>query len=127
MILVDSDVLIANLRGVDAARTWLHQARQQSRRLAASVVVIAEVTGGMRSPQRREVTRLLDSLRAVPVSEAIAYRAGQFQRSYRRSHANIGIADYLIAATADVHGLELATLNVKHFPMFDQLRPPFDC
>ena len=39
--------------------------------------------------------------------------------------AAIGLADYLVAATADLHGLPLATLNVKHFPMFDDLRAPF--
>jgi len=32
----------------------------------------------------------------------------------------------VIAATAAVHGLELATLNTKHFPMIPDLRPPFD-
>jgi predicted nucleic acid-binding protein len=46
-------------------------------------------------------------------------------RRHRRSHAAIGVADYLIAATADTEGLELATLNVKHFPMFPGLRAPF--
>ena len=46
-------------------------------------------------------------------------------RQFRRSHAGIGPGDYLIAATADVQGFELATLNVKRFPMFKGLRPPF--
>jgi predicted nucleic acid-binding protein len=47
-------------------------------------------------------------------------------RQYRRSHANISLGDYLIAATADVQGLTLASLNVRHFPMFETLEPPFD-
>lgn len=46
-------------------------------------------------------------------------------RRYRRSHNRIGLGDYLIAATADVQDLQLATLNVWHFPMFEQLKPPF--
>ncbi|MBV8928306.1 MAG: VapC toxin family PIN domain ribonuclease, partial [Mycobacteriaceae bacterium] len=37
----------------------------------------------------------------------------------------IGLGDYLVAATADVKGLELATLNVRHFPMYENLQPPF--
>lgn len=92
---------------------------------AKCVVSIAELTGGMRSAERREVWRLLASLRAEPVTEPVARRAGEFMRQYRRSHSGIGIADYLIAATADVRGLWLATLNVRHFPMFPELRPPF--
>jgi predicted nucleic acid-binding protein len=47
-------------------------------------------------------------------------------RTYRRSHNGIGIADYLIAGTADIRGLQLATLNVRHFPMFEDLKAPFE-
>ncbi|MGH3907510.1 MAG: type II toxin-antitoxin system VapC family toxin [Pseudonocardiaceae bacterium] len=125
MILVDTDVLIANLRGIAAARDWLRVARARTGRLAVSVVTNAEIIGGMRSPERREVTRLLNSLRPLPVTDMIAHRAGELRLQYRRSHAAIGLVDYVIAATAQVHGLELATLNTKHFPMFDDLKPPF--
>lgn len=125
MILVDTDVLIANLRGIDAARDWLRHTRTQAGRLAVSVVTNAEIVGGMRSPERREVTRLLNSLRPIPVTDMIAHRAGELRRRYRRSHSAIGLVDYLIAATALVHGLELATLNIKHFPMFADLERPF--
>jgi len=125
VILVDTDVLIANLRGIDAARDWLAHTRIRAGRLAVSVVTNAEIIGGMRSPERREVTRLLNSVRPLPVTDMIAHRAGELRRHYRRSHAAIGLVDYLIAATALVHGLELATLNIKHFPMFADLKPPF--
>lgn len=47
-------------------------------------------------------------------------------REYRRGHNEIGIADYLVAGTADFRGLQLATLNVRHFPMFDGLTAPFE-
>ena len=124
MILVDSDVLIAHLRGVDPARDWLTGARRRGQ-IAISVVSVAELVGGMRSVERREVWRLLASFRAEPATEIIARRAGDMMRRYRRSHTGIGLGDYLIAATADVKGLELATLNVRHFPMFKDLQPAF--
>ena len=75
----------------------------------------------MRSGEHLEVTRLLGSLQPMPVDASVAWRAGEF----RRSHTAIGTAGYLIAACADVHGCELATLNVRHFPMFEGLEPPF--
>jgi predicted nucleic acid-binding protein len=123
--LVDSDILIAHLRGVTAARDWLEAARRESGPLAISAVSIAEVAGGMRSGERREVNRLLAAMRRVPLSESVAWRAAGFMRTYRRSRQGIGLGDYLIAGTADVEGLELATLNVKHFPMFPGLEKPF--
>ena len=125
MILLDTDVLIANLRGIEAARDWLRHTRTQAGRLAVSVLTNAEIVGGMRSGERREVTRLLNSFRPLPVTDMIAHRAGELRRRYRRSHAAIGVVNYLIAATALVHGLELATLNTEHFPMFADLEPPF--
>ncbi len=126
MKLVDSDILIAHLRGVTAAREWLEAARCEAGPLAISAISIAEVAGGMRSAERREVNRLLAAMRRVPVGESIAWRAAGFMRTYRRSHQGIGLGDYLIAGTAEVEGLELATLNVKHFPMFPGLEKPFE-
>ena len=52
---------------------------------------------------------------------AIAARAGVFVRLYGGSHS-IDDPDAIIAATAEHHGLRLATLNVKHFPMFPKLK-----
>jgi predicted nucleic acid-binding protein len=123
--LVDSDILIAHLRGVPAARGWLETTRRETGPLGISAISITEVAGGMRSGERREVNRLLATMRQFPVTESIAWRAAGFMRTYRRSHQGIGLGDYLIAGTADVAGLELATLNVRHFPMFDGLEPPF--
>ena len=80
----------------------------------------------MRSGERQDVWRLLAGLQVEPVTDVIACRAGELRRVHRRSHAAIGIVDYLIAATADVRRLELATLDVRHFPMFAGLVPPFE-
>jgi hypothetical protein len=103
----------------------MQDARRRTGRLGASVVTIVEVAGGKRSGERREVTRLLSSLQSFAVTERIAWRAAEDARTYRRSHSGIGLGDYLIAATAQVQGLELATLNVKHYPMFPGLAAPF--
>ena len=125
MILVDSDVLIAHLRGVEAAKEWLLRARRDTGRLATSAVCVAEVAGGMRSAERREAVRLLSSLDVFAVSRQAGWHAAQFMRRYRRSHTGIGLGDYLIAATVATEGLQLATLNTKHFPMLDDLELPF--
>jgi predicted nucleic acid-binding protein len=125
MILVDSDVLIAHLRGVEAARAWLTRARRAHGQLAVSVVTIVEVGGGARSNERKPVQRLLSSMRAIPITEPIAWRAGELMLHFRPSHRAIGLGDYLIAASAELEGLELATLNVKHFPGFSGLTAPF--
>lgn len=125
MILIDSDVLIEHLRGNKDARDWLVQARRTSGPLAISVISLTEIAGGMRSPERREVIRLLGSMQRFEVTEQVAWRAATLMREYRRSNSGIGLGDYLIAATALTEGLELATLNVRHYPMLPALNRPF--
>jgi predicted nucleic acid-binding protein len=124
VILVDSDVLIEHLRGKAPARDWLVQARQSSGPLAISVVSLTEVAGGLRSPELREIMRLLGSMQRFEVTEQVARRAATLMHEYRRSHSGIGLGDYLITATALTEGLELATLNIRHYPMFPQLARP---
>jgi len=125
VILVDSDVLIAHLRGEVGARDWMLQARRATGPLATSVVSVVEVVGGMRSLERQQVGRLFASLRTFSANDRIAWRAAELIRTHRRSHVGIGLGDYLVAATAQIEGCELATLNVGHFPMFPRLQPPF--
>lgn len=79
----------------------------------------------MPSAERSAVARLLSALEVEAVDELVARRAGELMRRYRRSRSEIGLGDYLIAATAQMLGADLATLNVRHFPMFRGLRAPF--
>jgi predicted nucleic acid-binding protein len=59
------------------------------------------------------------------VDESIARRAGELGRRYRRSHHGLATADLIIGASALELGLELATLNVRHFPMVPGLAAPY--
>ena len=124
LTVIDSDILISHIRGHSGATEWLLEARQQGP-LHISIMSIVEITGGMRSAERGQVRGLLAALHAQPVTEAIARRAGEHMRTYRASHQGISASDYVIAATAESSDARLATLNVKHFPMFAGLRPPF--
>ena len=123
-MLFDTSVLIAHLRG-DIRATELLLSVPMAQRLA-SVLARVEIEGGMRSGKRASVAGLLDGLRLVPVTDSIARRAGEHLRRYRRSHSGIDLVDYVIAATAEAHDVPLKTLNIRHFPMFPGLTPPFD-
>lgn len=123
MILFDTSILIAHLRG-DSRATDLLLATPGPER-AASVLARVEIEGGMRTDERRAVAGLFGVLRLLPVTDPIARRAGELLRTYRRSHVGIDLVDYAVAATAELHGARLATLNVKHFPMFEDLTAPW--
>jgi predicted nucleic acid-binding protein len=69
--------------------------------------------------------RLLAGFQWVDVNGDIAERAGELGRRFRRSHPGISSVDLIIAATALELNAELATSNVRHFPMFPGLRPAY--
>jgi predicted nucleic acid-binding protein len=110
------------LRGAESAIAF---ARRLDEPPVCSEITRVEVMRGLRSGERRSTERLLSTLRWVPVDEAIARRAGEIGRRFRRSHHGFGTADLIIAATAQELGLDLATTNVRHFPMISGLVAPY--
>ena len=54
----------------------------------------------------------------------LAKAAGLIKRDYQKSHG-IGLSGAIIAATAISTDADLKTLNVKHYPMFKGLKPPY--
>jgi predicted nucleic acid-binding protein len=120
--LFDTDVLIEHLKGNPRATDLLLEASSAGQ-AACSVLTRFELLAGMRSNERSEIRLLLDSLTNLDASSEVATGAGEWARSYRRSHEGISSIDYLVAATAEVHGADLLTQNVRHFPMFFELEP----
>lgn len=101
-------------------------AQASDRAIVGSVLTRTELLGGMRSAEKARTFALFDAVRWVEVDVPIANRAGELARHFRRSHAAIDIADYVIAATAQCLGAELWTRNIKHFPMFEGLVAPYE-
>lgn len=122
-MLFDTSVLIAHLRGDRNATDLLLRLPMIDR--LASVLARVEIEGGMRSDERTSVAGLIAAMRLVPVTDAIARRAGEHLRRYRRSHQGIDLVDYIVAATAEAYDVPLLTLNVRHFPMFAGLKPAY--
>lgn len=119
MICLDTNVLIDYLRNMEEASGYLEGLQKKP---SASVVTMMELTVGAKSRREEErIAQLENIVLFLPVTLEIARRAGEFVKHYRPSHS-IDDADALIAATAEQHKLPLATLNVKHFPMFPKLK-----
>ena len=121
-VLLDTSIVVDLLRGHGPA---LEYARGLDAQPVCSEVTRVEVLRGVRTGEGRLTDRLLGTLRWVSVDEAVARRAGELGRRWRASHRGLGTIDLMIAATALEHDLEIATLNVRHFPMIDGLRAPY--
>ena len=121
-MLLDTSILVDFMRGKTEAISFVESL---GRAASLSVVSVAELfTGAKRQTEEREIRDLVGDLQVFVVSQPIAERAGAHVKHFAASHS-LALPDALIAATAEHHGLALATLNVKHFPMFKKLRAPY--
>jgi predicted nucleic acid-binding protein len=123
--LVDTTIAVDHLRGIPAAVELLTGLTDAGEDLIASELVRFELSAGVRNKERTALEEFCSALRWVQVTEDVARVAGQLARRYRKSHSGIGAVDYLIAATAIVIDADLLTTNVRHFPMFTKLEPPY--
>lgn len=119
---LDTSVIIDILRGLSAAVGYVERLEDVP---VCSEIARVEVIRGLRSAERMPAERLFQQLRWVAVDEPIARRAGELGRKWRKSHPGISSPDLVVAATAEQLGADLATSNIRHFPMFKSLQPPY--
>jgi predicted nucleic acid-binding protein len=117
-ILLDSDVIIAWLRGSEPYVESIPELLDQGNSLFWTPVSIAEIYAGVRKSEERDVEGLFLIFEAVPTTYSIGVRAGRYLSLYRKSHG-MELGDALIAATASITGVPLWTLNKKHYPPRD--------
>jgi predicted nucleic acid-binding protein len=124
-VVVDTSVLIDQLRGDSRAHAVLQRAAEREERITASVLTRVEVLAGLRPAEETATRSLLDRLEWIEVDEELAEQAGQLANRYLRSYPGVDPVDYVIAATARRLDADLWTRNVKHFPMFEGLTSPY--
>ena len=122
---VDSDVLIDVFRNVAPAIDLLATARRDGADLLSVTPVRTEILRGISPGQQRAVEGFLRYIDWLDVDVELADRAGEMGRIFVRSHQGISVPDLLLAAAAHRVGGELLTRNVRHFPMFPDLRPAY--
>ena len=121
-VLLDTDVLVDFLRGHSDAVAYINA---NADRIMLSVIVTAELYAGVKGDDELKRLDDLTSLFPVlPVTAEVARSGGLYKRDYHRSHGT-GLADAILAATAERQEAGLKTLNIKHFPMLKDLKPPY--
>lgn len=120
--LIDTDVLIDYLRGLPQAVEFL---RSLGGSICFSTITVAEVYCGVKGNDEEEkIKELFVRVPVVPVDLSIAREAGRLVAAYHKSH-KLSLPDALIAASCLQTGASLQTLNVRHYPMFAGLSPPY--
>lgn len=129
--LIDTNAisLLSSGRASPAFLDWLKQ-QQQLDSLYASSITLQEIEKGVvklelvkaGSPVKAKRLRLwLETVmsdfqdRFLPVDFAVALAAGRLEGAMLARGQNVGLADILIAATAQIHDLTVVTANIRDF------------
>ncbi|MCL6642380.1 MAG: type II toxin-antitoxin system VapC family toxin [Candidatus Bipolaricaulota bacterium] len=118
-VIFDTDVLVHYARGERRAADFIRSVPYSLRKI--SVVVYMELLQGARDQRemnilRRDIHRNFSEVLAV--HEAISHQATRLMERHALPHG-LRVADALIAATALVHGFDLATADERHYrPIF---------
>jgi predicted nucleic acid-binding protein len=125
--LIDTPILVDASRSArgstNPAREFLARAAREGE-LWSVTPVRTELRWGVRDDEVASLRSLLDSIFWLDVTTDIADRAGALGQRYGRSHG-LGVVDAIVAAAAEFLSADLATVNVKHFPMFPGLKRPY--
>lgn len=123
LTIVDSNVLIDAIRNRELALRFLEGAADAGT-LWSSVLVRTELWVGSRPGEDDRIADLIGRIMWHDVTASIADQAGRLGAPFRLTH-HIGVVDLVLAATAIELGGTVATLNVRDFPMFPGLQPPY--
>jgi predicted nucleic acid-binding protein len=124
--LLDTNVVSQSTKLIPDPRVVAWLAAIRSAELYLSAISLAEIRFGIQEmdPGRKRSNfehwleldlRQSFAGRILAVDERIAEEAGRLASIGKKDGARPQLADALIAATARMHGLRLATLNHRHF------------
>jgi predicted nucleic acid-binding protein len=120
-LLIDTSILIDNLRGGTVFLDLLDAIEKENALLYLPTVVIFELFSGKSTKQEAievRINTLVNIFERIELTDRIAKRAGEL---YRDINKQLGAPDYIIAATALELHASVVTLNRKHFQHIPQL------
>ncbi len=82
-------------------------------------IVVAEVYAGAFKREYKDIEALFDLCHRVDMDTETGRVAGKFANEYAKAFQGFALEDYVLAATARIHGCPLWTHNRKHYPMRD--------
>ncbi len=117
--LIDSDVLIDFLQGIDAAAAEIDRYDDACYSIISWMEVMISAEN---DAERYAAETLFESMRRIELSAAIARRAVDVRRQLQ-----IRLRDAIVLATADHEGCILVTRNTKDFSRADpRIRVPYE-
>jgi predicted nucleic acid-binding protein len=120
MVIADTNIFIASIRGNEIADTLLMKYQKQ---LGISVISLIELkVGATDKKKKRAVEMVTDIFSVIPLSKYTGEKAIQLVDLYNTPQRRLQMPDALIAATCIEHNAKLLTFNTKDFKFIKGLK-----
>ncbi len=120
-ILLGTSILIDFIRRNNKENTLLVRFTKEGYHLYVSILTHTEIYAGRsvweNTAVRQEAEKLFSGMEIMPLEKGISEKAGEIKAFYATT-----LTDAIIAATALVHDITLATFNVKDFEKIKGIR-----
>jgi len=120
LICIDTSILIEYYRKKNKERSHL-VLLEKSYDFCISVITMLEILVGTNPENKDFWSDFFSKITVLSLNEAEVEKASEIIRDLKKQNKVIGIQDVLIASTAIVNRVKLATLNKKHFSRISDL------
>ena len=124
-VLLDTDTLSALLRNKPVVLTRARAYLAVHRQFTLSLITRYEILRGLKTTNATKQAQIFEQFCArnilLPLTDAVILQAAEIYADLHKRGALIGDADILIAASALVNGLGVATNNERHFQRINSL------
>jgi tRNA(fMet)-specific endonuclease VapC len=128
MLCLDSDFMIALLRGDKEAITKAEQLEEEPRELVSTAINALELfvgivaVDGISGTRVKKTRDFLENLTILNLDMSSAERSAYILNSLEKLGKSIGLKDSLIAGIALEHKADILTRNIKHFERVSGLK-----
>jgi len=123
---LDTDLLVAILRGKQEARTIVEELDEDGKGATTSVNAFEIYFGANKSERKeenvKEASKLLERLTVFPLDLSSSRNAAEVSAKLSARGETIDFRDAMIAAIASQNGLTLVTRNKAHFKRIKDLQ-----
>ncbi len=120
MVVADTNIFIAYIRGNEMAQQLLHRLTPTT---VVSVVTMMELAAGATNAEKKAtVERIVASREVLPLDKVIGKVALGLVERYNSAHHRLKMPDALIAATCLRYALPLLTFNTDDFKFIKGLQ-----
>jgi tRNA(fMet)-specific endonuclease VapC len=121
-VVIDSCVFIRHFRSKDKDNSFFMKLIEESEEVYVSAIAKYEVLIGDTEESMDEWRQMFEGIKVLPFDDSTILTARDIHRQLKRENKLIDLGDILVAATAIVHDLPLATFDRNHFERIRDLR-----